>query len=98
MAQRHRFNHKKQRPHARSNSTVAPREVRVRAENKPPVQYGKAFVLLEDPDKNTFEYSQGTWIPYAMSIAECRLDCQVKELPQKVNGKTRYEIRSPMAE
>ena len=31
-----------------------------------------------------------------MSIAQCRQDCLVKELPQKVNGKTRYEVRCPL--
>jgi hypothetical protein len=31
-----------------------------------------------------------------MSIAECRENCQVQELPQKVNGMTRYEIRYPL--
>jgi len=57
--------------------------------------YGKAFILMEDLQKNTFEYVKGAWVPHAMTIAECRVDCQVKELPQKVNGMTRYEVRCP---
>jgi hypothetical protein len=44
-------------------------------------------------DKHTFEYSSGAWIPYARSIAQCPLECVVKELPQKVNGNTRCEAR-----
>ena len=63
---------------------------------KPPVQYGKPFILLEDSDKKTFEYKSGARVPYTMSIAECRQDCQVKELPQKVNRMTRYEVRCPV--
>jgi hypothetical protein len=35
-------------------------------------------------------------VPYALSIAQCRRDGQVKELPQKIGGKTRYEIRLPL--
>jgi hypothetical protein len=32
-----------------------------------------------------------------MTIAECRLNqCQVKQLPQKVNRMTRYEVQSPV--
>ena len=68
----------------------APRVARV------PVQYGAPFIVLEDSDKKTFEYANGAWTPYAMSIAECKKSCQVKELPQKVNNKTRYEIRVPI--
>ena len=65
-------------------------------EKKAPVVYGKPVVVLEDESKNTFEFQQGAWIPFAMSIAECRHECQVKELPQKVNRMTRYEIRRPI--
>jgi hypothetical protein len=68
----------------------APRVPRV------PVQYGAPFIVLEDTDKNTFEYANGAWTPFAMSIAQCKKTCQVKELPQKVNNKTRYEIRVPV--
>jgi hypothetical protein len=36
-------------------------------------------------------------VRHSRSIAECREDCQVKELAQKINGMTRYEICSPVA-
>jgi hypothetical protein len=65
-------------------------------EPKPPKQYGKPFVLLEDADRNTFEFTAGAWVPYGLTIAQCRRDCLVKELPQKVNGNTRYEVRSAL--
>jgi hypothetical protein len=59
--------------------------------------YGKAFIVLEDAQKQTFVYKSGAWSAFSMSIAECRQDCQVKELPQKVNQMTRYEVRCPVA-
>ena len=65
-------------------------------EKRAPIEYGKAFIVMEDEQRNTFVYKAGAWIPHSMSIAECRQDCQVKELPQKVNRMTRYEIRCPM--
>ena len=43
--------------------------------------YGKPFIVMEDGEKNTFEYREG---------------CQVKLLPQKLNGKVRYEVRRPV--
>lgn len=57
--------------------------------------FGKAFIVLEDADKNTFFYQGGSWVPFSASIAECRQSCQVKELPQKLNRMTRYEVRLP---
>lgn len=63
---------------------------------KPPVTYGQPTTLLEDTLKNTFEFKGGTWVPFAMSIAECRQGCLVKELSQKVNQMTRYEVRFPV--
>lgn len=66
-----------------------------RPEKKAPVAYGAPFVLLEDAQKQTFEYVGGSWQPYARSIAECKVDSQVKQLSQKVNNMTRYEVRSP---
>lgn len=65
-------------------------------EMKRPVIYGKPFTLLEDENKMTFEFNGGSWVPYAMTIAECREQCQVQELPQKVNRMTRYQIRLPL--
>ena len=96
MAQKHRFKNERAnrgRPPLPPAAPVAPRPV---IEKKPPVVYGKAIVVLEDEAKNTFEFQQGAWVPFAMSIAQCRRDCLVKELPQKVNRMTRYEIRCPV--
>ena len=59
------------------------------------VIYGKPFIVIEDEKKQTFSYSGGAWVPYSMTIAQCREHCQVKELSQKVNRMTRYEIRCP---
>lgn len=97
MAHKRQFNRK---PHKRTINggprASVPQAPRVVYERKAPVQYGKPFVLLEDESKNTFEYASGAWIPYELSIAQCRADYLVKELPQKVNGKTRYEVRCPL--
>ena len=96
MARKNRFNHKR---HQRTQSTAraaVTREPPKVYEKKAPIQYGKPFILLEDPQKNTFEYARGTWVAYAQTIAQCRQIFQVTELPQKVNGMTRYEIRSPL--
>jgi hypothetical protein len=60
-----------------------------------PVVYGKAFIVLEDATKNTFVFKGGAWVAHTASIAECRQSCQVKELPQRVNRMTRYEVRCP---
>jgi len=95
MPQRRQFNHKRRKSGGPRRDAPS-RAATIRTPPKPPVQYGKSFVLLDDLEKNTFEYSSGAWVPYAMSIAQCRLDCQVKELPQKVNGNTRYEVRLPL--
>ena len=65
------------------------------AERTAPVVYGKAFIVLEDEAKNTFIFKGGAWVAHTASIAECRQSCQVKELPQRVNNMTRYEVRCP---
>jgi len=96
MAQRKRFDNKRQKPHLR---TAAPmrREPLAPHVKKAPTEYGKPFILLEDAQKKTFGYQGGAWVPHSMTIAECRQDdCQVKELPQKVNNMTRYEVRCPL--
>lgn len=67
-------------------------------QRQPPRVYGPPFILLEDKQKNTFEYVGGSWRPYARSIAECRTDSQVTELSQKVNNMTRYEVRPQIFE
>lgn len=60
------------------------------------VTYGKPIIVVEDAEKKTFVYQAGEWVEYSASIAECRLTCQVKELPQRINGRTRYEVRVPV--
>jgi hypothetical protein len=60
------------------------------------VVYGKAFIVAEDSDKNTFSFDGAAWVPYSNSIAECRLTCLVKELPQRLKNMTRYEVRQPV--
>lgn len=97
MVQRNRFSHRRTKKRSTTPHTSSPREAPRSFEKKAPVQYGKPFVLLEDANKNTFEYKSGAWIPHAMSIAQCRVECQVNELPQKVNSMTRYEVRSPVS-
>ena len=96
MVQRNRFSFRRQKPRTASNAPNLP-AVPQAAEKKAPVVYGKPFILLEDANRNTFEYKNGAWIPHDMSMAECRVSCQVKELPQKVNMMTRYEVRAPLA-
>jgi len=34
------------------------------------VVYGKAFIILEDEQKNTFIYKAGAWVPHSASIKE----------------------------
>jgi hypothetical protein len=65
-------------------------------EKKAPVHYGKPVILLEDSAKNTFAFANGAWVQQEAKIAQLQLDCQVKALPQKVNGMIRYEIRYPL--
>jgi|SRR5689334_3179540 hypothetical protein len=64
-------------------------------ERTEPTVYGKPFIVTEDAAKNTFYFHGGAWVPYEESIAECRRTCLVKELPQKLNNRTRYEVRRP---
>lgn len=98
MPQRNRSANKRQKPRTRSSQAATLKEAPAVIEKKIPVEYGKPFILMEDASKNTFEFKQGQWVPHAMSIAECRQSCQVKELPQKVKEMTRYEIHSPLSE
>jgi|SRR4051812_17257686 len=96
MPQKRRFNQNK-RPQGRSSSPDTrtlrrPPEV---IERPRPVVYGKPFVLVEDSEKNTFVFQGGEWVAYSASIAECRQTCLVKELPQRVNNRIRYEVRIP---
>ncbi len=91
MSQRNRMSSRRQKP----RSATLPAATRPVWEKKPPVHYGKPFIVLEDEHKKTFVFQSGVWIAHSMSIAECRQTCQVKELPQKVNGMVRFEVRSP---
>jgi hypothetical protein len=96
MARNNRFGGGHNRgPVRRSREPAAATAPRV-IERKPPTEYGAPFIVLEDAAKNTFEFVNGNWAPFEMSIAVCRQTCQVRALPQQVNGKTRYEIRRPV--
>jgi hypothetical protein len=98
VAQKHRYSRNKNKPQSSRPRAAEPAPApKVVYQRKPPIQYGKPFVLLEDGDKNTFEYAAGVWVPFGLTIAQCRKDCLVKELPQKVNDKTRYEVRRPVS-
>jgi hypothetical protein len=63
-----------------------------------PVEYGKPFLVLEDTAKNTFIFAGGKWVPHTVSITDYRRTCLVKEFPQRVKGRIRYEIRSPLGQ
>ncbi len=93
------INNRRPKPKPRRSNApplLAPLEI---PRSKPPIEYGKPFTLLEDQSKTTFEFKTGTWVPYSMTIAECRRQSfQVNELPQKVNRMTRYEVRLPLGE
>jgi hypothetical protein len=95
MARRPQFHQKRKQPSGPRRAAPV-METRAPWVPKVPTQYGAPFIVLEDSDKNTFEYASGAWVPFSMSIAECKQTCQVKELPQKVNNKTRYEVRVPV--
>ena len=97
MAQKHRFHQQKRfnRP-SPSPGPVVPKEPPPVYVKKPPTVYGKAFIVMEDASKTTFEFKGGAWVPFGMTIAECKRECQVKQLSQKVNDMTRYEIRCPV--
>ncbi|MGV3486316.1 MAG: hypothetical protein ACO1RT_17990 [Planctomycetaceae bacterium] len=96
MSKKSHYSGKKTRVHLAGGArTAVVREVPV-YERKEPVEYGNPFIVMEDAEKNTFAYNGSAWVGYRMTMAECRLECQVKELPQKVNGKVRYEVREPI--
>jgi hypothetical protein len=65
-------------------------------ERRPAIVYGDPITILEAADKTTFVFRNGDWMPYSMTMAECRDKCQVTELPQKVKQMTRYEVRYPI--
>ncbi len=61
-----------------------------------PKVLGPPMTLLEDASKAVFEYRNGNWVEFALTIAQCRRDGEVKELPQKINKMTRYQVRLPV--
>jgi hypothetical protein len=89
-------NKRQQRSAPRPPPTVDFGAVLAARRAEPKREYGRPFILMEDESLNTFHYVSGAWIPYEKKIAECRLDCQVKALPQKVNKMIRYEVRAPI--
>lgn len=94
MAQRNRSNHKRTK---RAESVRRDRQQPAAPyQPKPKVTYGKPIIILEDIQRNTFEFDGGAWVAFERSIADCRRDCLVKELPQKINQMTRYEVRRPL--
>jgi hypothetical protein len=96
MAHQNRFN--KNRKQSSRASRPAAVERRVIPERKPPTTYGKPFIVLENAHKQAFKYGNGAWQPYELSIAQCRQEGEVKELPQQINNMTRYEVRLPVSE
>lgn len=97
MAQKRRFTqNKRQIARLPSSDTRALRRPPEVTHRPAPVQYGKPFVVVEDADKKTYVFQAGEWVEYSASIAECRLTCRVTELPQRVNGRIRYEVRAPL--
>lgn len=96
MAHQNRFSQNRKRPVRPTRSTVEERPAFEIPAKKPPMALGKAFVILEDESKVTFEYRSGAWVPYTMTIAQCREEGEVKQLPQKINKMTRYEVRLPL--
>ncbi len=99
MPQKRRY----QAPNKRQAASRPPSDTRrsslvpiTQVERVAPTVYGKPFIVAEDAAKNTFIFQGGAWVAYSESIAQCRLTCQVKELPQKLNNMTRYEVRIPM--
>jgi hypothetical protein len=98
MAQYNRFNRRGGRQQVRPiRSSPSERPAIEIPQPKQPVSYGQPFIVLEDAQKTTFEYRRGGWIPFEMTISQCRSEGHVKELPQKINNMTRYEVRLPLS-
>ena len=95
MAPKRRFpQNKRQTARLPSSDTRALRRPPEFVERAAPVVYGKPFIVVEDTAKKTFVFQAGQWVEYSASIAECRQTCLVKELPQRVNGRIRYDVRA----
>jgi hypothetical protein len=97
MAHQNRFNNNRKRPPHADRVAAAERPAFFIPPAKQPTAYGKAFIILEDAKKQTFEYRSGAWVPYSMTIAQCRAEGEVKELAQKMNKMTRFEVRLPLS-
>jgi hypothetical protein len=97
MTKKNRYGNRPSKPQRRRDQPppIARAAPQVR-EKKPPAQYGRPFIVLEDGNKNTFKYQNGAWVPNETNIAQYRRDSQVKELSQQINSMTRYEVRSPL--
>ncbi len=98
MPQKRRF----QQPNKRQQASRPPADNRrsslvsiIPTEPVAPTVYGKAFIVAEDAQKNTFYFQGGAWVAYPETIAQAKQTCLVKELPQKLNNMTRYEVRVP---
>lgn len=95
MAQRRARHNNNNKPNRRSAAPEPTTRTREAPERKAPVIYGQPFTVLEDKDKNAFVFNGGQWVLYERSIKECQVDCQVKQLSQKINGMTRFEVCAP---
>lgn len=94
MAKNNRFQPRGKRGNGRS--AAPPPLASAAVARAPRKEYGEPFIVLEDEKKHTFVYKSGDWVRYELSIAECRANCKVTELPQKMKRMTRYEIRLPV--
>jgi hypothetical protein len=97
MGKKRRYNDKRHPVRTFTPPPPAPERRAAAAERRAKTEYAKPFILLEDANKDTFEFKAGQWTRHSLTIAECRESCLVKELAQKVNGMTRYEVRYPVS-
>jgi len=97
MVKRNQYAGKKARNNPAGGGRLAINEPRPVYVLKEAVEYGDMFIVMEDAEKNTFSYNGAAWVAHSMSMAQCKAECLVKALPQKVGGKTRYEVRAPIS-
>jgi hypothetical protein len=97
MAPPNRFNNARKRPQRPARGPAVEKPAFEIPAAKPPTVYGKAFILLEDEQKQVFEYRSGAWVPYGSNIVQLKEAAEVKQLPQKINKMTRYEVRLPLS-
>jgi acetyl esterase/lipase len=76
MPQKRRF----QQPNKRQQASRPPSDTRrsslasiIPSEPVAPTVYGKAFIVAEDAQKNTFYFHGGAWVAYPESIAQIKL-------------------------